>query len=70
MQRWNFSYDHPNQEPLAVTGNDTELYRRTALNLSAGTYRLNWWRNVFIFSVAVISLANFVVNVVGTVRMT
>ena len=61
-------YERPGPEPLAMTGDDTGMYRRAALSLSAGTYRLNWWRNVFIFTVAIISLANFVVNVVGVAR--
>jgi hypothetical protein len=67
MQRWG---ELPGPEPLVDPSDDTALYRRAALNISAGSYRLNWWRNVFIFLVGVISLANLVVNVVSAVRMT
>lgn len=49
----------------AMDEDDTRQYRMAALHLAAANYRLNWWRNAAIASVAFLSLANLVVNIVG-----
>jgi hypothetical protein len=52
----------------ATEEEQTRAYRRTAIQVASGTYRLNWWRNVFIATVAIVSLANFITTVVIAAR--
>lgn len=48
---------------------ETRAYRQQALGLAYGNYRLHWWRNVLIGTVAVISAANLVINIVQLAMM-